>query len=155
MECGGRKDGRVLETREMEMIGDDERLKKKKRKKGGMKIRNLGHLLASFFYLFFIYLFHSTFLRFVLRIVLLTLGYSVMGAQHFFPFFFFFCELEKANYFSSSLLLLTHAKIPCRLVAHVAFLGFVGWVRFTVSGGYPYISYIRCLFKPCRESDFV
>ena len=67
----------------------------------------------------------------------------------------FFCELEKANYFSSSLLLLTHAKIPCRLVAHVALSGFVGWIRFTVSGGYPYISYIRCLFKACRESDFV
>ena len=119
-----------------------------------MKIRNLGHLMASFSFFLFFYLFHSTLLRFVLHIVLLTLGYSVMGAQHFF-FLPLFCELEKANYFSSSLLLLTHAKIPCRLVAHVALSDFVGWIRFTVSGGYPYISYIRCLFKACRESDFV
>jgi len=133
----------------MEMIGDDERLKKKR----GNENTKLWPLVGFLFFFFFLFISFYFFLRFVLHIVLLTLGYSVMGAQHFFPLF---CELEKANYFSSSLLLLTHAKIPCRLVvAHVAFSRFVGWVRFTVSGGRPYISYIRCLFKPCRESDFV
>lgn len=53
----------------MEMIGDDEGIKKKKRG-GGMKIRNLGHLLASFFFLSFFLLFIFILLFYVLFSIL-------------------------------------------------------------------------------------
>jgi len=75
----------VWETNGMEMIGDDERLEKKKKKRGNENTK-LGPFVGFLFFSFF-YLFYFTFLRFVLHIVLLTLDYSVMGAQHSPPLF--------------------------------------------------------------------
>jgi len=98
-------------------------MKGSKKKGGGDENTKPGPLVGGFFYFYFYFILLSYVLFF--HIIVLTLGYSVARSILFSFFLFFFCELEKANYFSSSLLLLTHGKIPCRLVAHVAFLGFV------------------------------
>ena len=81
----GRVRGRIWETNGVEMIGDDERLKKTKQKRGNENTKP-GPLVGGFFFvlLFLLLLSILPFPRFVRHIVLLTLGYSVMGAQHFF-----------------------------------------------------------------------
>ena len=62
---GGRERRESLGDNEMEMIGDDEGIKKKK-KGGGNENTKLGTLVGFFFFLlsFFFYLFHSIFFTF-------------------------------------------------------------------------------------------